>query len=178
MSKKLENSENHKDYYEDIIIARATPPGASAIAVVRVSGKNSWSIINKFFRPLKVNANFESHKIYYGSIKFENQTIDNVLISTFAENRSFTGEESFEISCHGSEVIVSLIIKILLSFDLRIAEPGEFSKRAFLNNKMDLAAAELIMDLINSSTKQSALIAVKQLTGRLTEEINNIKEKV
>ncbi|MBN2544834.1 MAG: tRNA uridine-5-carboxymethylaminomethyl(34) synthesis GTPase MnmE [Spirochaetes bacterium] len=177
MKEIVKKSKDQKDYYEDIIFARATPPGASAIAVVRVSGKNSWRIINKFFKPLKINKHYESHKIYYGSIDFDDQIVDNVLVSTFAEGRSFTGEESFEISCHGSEVIVSMIVKILLSLNLRIAEPGEFSKRAFLNNKMDLTEAESIMDLINSSTRQSALIAVKQLTGRLTNQINNIKER-
>ena len=168
-----------KSYFEDIICAKATPSGASAIAVIRVSGKNSWDILSKIFKPLnKKFAGFKSHRAYYGNIVDKNDIIDSMLLLTFKEGNSFTGEESFELNCHGSEVIVSLIIKILLKNGCRMAEPGEFSKRAFLNGKIKLSEAEAIMDIIHSSTKQSALIAVRQLGGRLTKEINIIKEDV
>lgn len=167
---------NEKSYFEDIICARATPVGSSAIAVIRVTGKNSWSLLDKIFISSKKTTKFESHKLYYGKIKFEEKIIDTVLVSTFSETKSFTGEESFEINCHGSEVIVSLIIKALISSGARIAEPGEFSKRAFLNGKIDLVEAEAIADLINASTKESANAAANQLTGRLTREINQIKD--
>lgn len=164
-----------KKYFEDIICARATPPGSSAIAIIRVSGKNSWKILYKIFKSKKRNINFKTHTIYYGEFIHEDNVIDNIVALTYKEGRSFTGEESFEINCHGSEVIVSLILNILLSFDIRIAEPGEFSRRAFLNGKIDLARAESIMDLINSSTKKSALIAMRQLEGKLSNQINKIK---
>lgn len=170
-----------KIYFEDIICARSTPPGSSAIAVIRVSGKKSWNVLKKIFNPLKRPKNYSSHKVYYGSLinnNNENEHVDNVLIITFKEGNSFTGEESFEISCHGSEVVISLIIKILLSNGVRLAEPGEFSKRAFLNGKIDLTEAEAIMDLVNSSTQKSAQMAINQLMGRLSASINNIKENI
>ncbi|MCK4798870.1 MAG: tRNA uridine-5-carboxymethylaminomethyl(34) synthesis GTPase MnmE [Spirochaetes bacterium] len=169
---------NNKSYYEDIICARATPSGNSAIAVIRISGKGSWEILKKIFLPYKKLTNYESHHIYYGKIIENKKSIDNVVILTYSNGNSFTGEESFEINCHGSEVIITLILKILLSNGIKIAEPGEFSKRAFLNGKIDLAEAEAIMDIVHSSTKKSALIAVRQLSGRLSSEINKIKEDI
>lgn len=171
------NSEEKK-YYEDIICAKATPYGSSAIAVIRVSGKNSWKILDKIFKCKKRIDRYESHRVYYGKIVFENEVIDTVLVTTFAENKSFTGEESFEISCHGSELIVSLILKALISLGARIASPGEFSKRAFLNGKIDLIEAESIVDIINASTKQAAFLALNQLTGKLSKEINQIKDAI
>jgi len=162
-------------YYNDIIFARATPPGPSAIAVIRVSGKNSWKLLDEIF-DYKNKSNYITHHAYHGNIKDGKNIIDNVIIITYSENKSFTGEESFEINCHGSEVIISLIIKSLLNKGIRLSEPGEFSKRAFLNGKIDLTKAESIMDIVHSSTKKSALIAVQQLSGGLSEKINEIKE--
>ena len=163
-----------KLYFEDIIFARATPPGYSAIAVIRVSGNNSWQILSKIFDRDK----YKSHQIYHGNIIDNNNIIDNVIVLTFAENKSFTGEESFEINCHGNEVIVSLISNLLIKNSVRIAEPGEFSKRAFLNKKISLAEAESIMDIVHASTEKSALIAVRQLSGRLSGEIDIVKEDI
>ncbi len=167
---------SEKHYFEDIICARATPPGASAISVIRVSGRNSWKILLNIFRPAVPVKNITSHKIYHGTIIDNNDAIDNVLVLTFRENSGFTGEESFEINCHGSEVTVAMILKILVKNGARPAEPGEFSKRAFLNGKIDLAEAEAIMDLVNSSTNKSALIAARQLNGKLSDEINALKK--
>ncbi len=169
---------NEKIYNEDIIIARATPPGPSAIAVIRISGKNSWEILKKIFVCKNKIKSFESHKSYFGKIVNKTETIDQVIIITYSENNSFTGEESFEINCHGSEVIISLIINLLISNSARIAEPGEFSKRAFLNGKINLTEAEAVMDIVYSSTKNSSLIAVRQLSGKISEEINIIKNKI
>jgi tRNA modification GTPase len=169
---------NEKEYYEDIICARATPSGTSAIAIIRVSGKNSWNLLKIIFKSSKKSITFKTHHSYYGNIINKDQIIDDVLATTFKEGSSFTGEESFEISCHGSEIIISLIMNILIENGARFAEPGEFSKRAFLNGKIDLTKAEAIMDIVNASTQKSALIAVQQLTGRLTGEINEIKNKL
>lgn len=169
---------NEKNYNEDIIIGRATPPGQSAIAIIRISGKNSWKILNKIFLSNKKNILFKSHNAYYGKIVDKNKIIDYAIVITYSYNNSFTGEESFEINCHGSDIVVSLIIKLLILNGARIAEPGEFSKRAFLNGKMDLTEAEAIMDLVKSSTINSSLIALRQLSGRITLEINNIKKEI
>ena len=167
-----------KSYFEDIICARATPPGPSSIAIIRVSGKNCWNILKKIFSPFKKNTQYETGRSYYGKIINQNKNIDNVIVLTFSDKNSFTGEESFEINCHGSEVILSIIIKLLVSKEIRIAEPGEFSKRAFLNKKIDLTKAEAIMDLVHASTKKSALIAYQQISGRITTEINIIKNEI
>ena len=167
---------SERSYFEDIICAQATPYGASAIAVIRVSGKNCWAILNDIFiSHRKFNSDFKSHHVYYGKLADNEHIIDSVVLTVFAENKSFTGEESFEINCHGSQVIVSMIIKLLIGKECRIAEPGEFSKRAFLNGRIRLNEAEAIADIINSSTSKSAMIAVSQLDGRLTHEINEIK---
>jgi tRNA modification GTPase len=167
-----------KNYFEDIIFAKATPSGQSAIAVIRVSGKDSWSLISDIFKFSSDKIKLRSHKVYYGKIIDKSDVIDNALIITFAENKSFTGEESFEIHSHGSEIIISLIGKKLLSLGARHALPGEFSKRAFLNGKIDLAEAEAIMDVVNASTAKSVFIAERQLSGVLSNEINSIKSKI
>lgn len=169
---------NEKIYVEDIIIGRATPPGQSAIAIIRVSGRNSWKILNKIFFSNKKNNLFKSHNAYFGKIIDKNKIIDYAIIITYSDNNSFTGEESFEINCHGSDIIVSLITKLLISKGARIAEPGEFSKRAFLNGKMDLTEAEAIMDIVKSSTINSSEVALRQLSGRITLEINRIKKEI
>lgn len=170
-----------KDYFEDIICARATPPGASAIAVLRVSGRESWQLLQEIFQPAgKGEQTFQSHRVYYGSIidRERDEILDKVVVLPFREGSGFTGEESFEVNCHGSEVVISLIIRLFCSKGARLAEPGEFSKRAFLNGKITLSEAEAIMDIVHSSTRRSALIAVRQLSGRLGREIDKIKEPV
>jgi tRNA modification GTPase len=166
-------------YFEDIIFAQATPNGVSAIAVIRVSGKGSIKILEKIFSShRKEQFFFQSHHAYYGNIVSNGQILDDVVVVVFGENKSFTGEESFEISCHGSQAVVSMLMKVLIDSGCRIAEPGEFSKRAFLNGRISLNEAEAIADVINSSTAKSALIAVQQLSGRLTDQIDNLKEKL
>lgn len=169
-----------KLYYEDIICSKATPSGASAIAVIRVSGDNCWSIIDKIFlrKNLKKIENIKSHRVYYGFVMDGKDAIDSVVLITFGKDKSFTGEESFEIDCHGSELVSQMIINILLTNGARLADPGEYSKRAFLNGKIDLSEAEAIMDVVNASTKQSAIVASRQLNGAVRDEINMIKDSV
>ena len=167
---------DEKLYNEDIIIGRATPPGPSAIALLRISGKNCWKILKKIF--ITKFKTFESHKAYFGKLTNKDEIIDQVVIITYAKNKSYTGEESFEINCHGSEVLISVIIELLITNGARIAEPGEFSKRAFLNGKINLTEAEAIMDLVFSSTKNSSQIAVRQLSGIISDEINKIKKNI
>jgi len=164
---------------EDIICARATPAGGSAIAIIRVSGNGCHALLHKIFRK-KFNPGFtfKSHHAYYGTIFDNEEIIDDALVITFSEGKSFTGEESFEINSHGSEIVIALILRIICKTGGRLAEPGEFSKRAFLNGKIDLSEAEAIMDVVNASTKQAANIAVKQLNGTVKNEINFIKNLV
>lgn len=169
-----------KLYYEDIICSKATPSGSSAIAVIRVSGDNCWAIIDKIFlrKNHKKIENIKSHRVYYGFIMDGKDAIDSVVLLTFGKDKSFTGEESFEIDCHGSELVSQMIINILLNNGARLADPGEYSKRAYLNGKIDLSEAEAIMDVVNASTKQSAIVASRQLNGSVRDEINKIKDAV
>lgn len=168
-----------KPYDEDIICACATAAGNSAIGIIRCSGKDSHEILKKIFKSHKAQTAeiFKSHHAYYGKLYDDKTLIDDVLVLTFSEGKSFTGEESFEISCHGSMVVISLILRLLCKNGARAAEPGEFSKRAFLNNKLDLSSAEAVMDIVNASTTQAAHIAVQQLTGRVKREIDLLKDK-
>ncbi len=164
---------------EDIICARATPAGGSAIAIIRVSGNGSHALLHTIFRKkFNPGSAFKTHRAYYGTIFDNKEIIDDALVITFSEGKSFTGEESFEINSHGSEIVIALILRIICNNGGRLAEPGEFSKRAFLNGKIDLSEAEAIMDVVNASTKQAANIAVKQLNGTVKNEINFIKNLV
>jgi len=168
-----------RNYIEDIICARATPIGPSAIAIIRVSGKDSHSVLKGIFKTKNLTIdNYKSHKAYYGDIYDGNEIIDNALVLTFNNGASFTDEESFEINCHGSDLVVSLVIRLLLKNGCRLADGGEFSKRAFLNGKIDLTEAEAIMDIVNSSSIEGVKIANRQLNGRLREQIDSIKEEL
>lgn len=172
-------NENIIPYDKDIICACATAVGNSAIGIIRCSGKDSQELLKKIFKPHnreKIDR-FKSHHAYYGKLYDNDILIDDVLILTFSDGKSFTGEESFEINCHGSMVVISLILRLLCKNGARTAEPGEFSKRAFLNNKLDLSSAEAVMDIVNASTDKAAHIAAQQLTGRVKREIDLLKDK-
>ncbi len=164
---------------EDTITAIATPHGVGAISVIRVSGPKSFYVADKIFKGKKKISESQSHTIHYGKIYSENSgVIDDVLISVFKKPNSYTGEDSVEISAHGSPLIAQKIIEILLENDVRLAEPGEFTKRAFLNNKMDLAQAEAVADIINSRTEASLKGARNQLDGLLSAKINFLREEL
>ena len=128
----------------ETICALATPNGTGAIGIIRVSGEKSLSIVSSFFS--KDLAKTSSHTLHFGSFKNNNgEILDEVLISVFHEGKSFTGEQSAEISCHGSSYILQAVMETLVQGGCRIAEPGEFTKRAFLNGKMDLSQAEAVL---------------------------------
>ena len=137
---------------EDTICAITTGGGMSAIAVIRISGKHAISISNSIFSK-NIN-NFKSHTIHFGNITDQKRIIDEVLLSIFKDNNSFTGEESVEISCHGSIYIQKKIIQLLIKKGCRMASPGEFTMRAFKNGKLDLSQAESISDLISSESSR------------------------
>lgn len=163
---------------QDTIIALATPAGISAVAVVRISGKDSISIADSFFSGKARLEESQTHTIHYGKIQLENETIDDVLAFIFRSPNSYTGEDSIEISTHGNPLIVQKIIEVAVKKGARIAEPGEFTKRAFLNGRIDLSQAEAVADIINSRTEASLRGARNQLDGLLSGKVNSLKESL
>jgi len=164
-------------YPKDTICAISTPIGNGAIAVIRISGPQSIEIVSSFFKGKKNLSSVKSHSIVFGKIIDKNSTVDEVLISVFKAPHSYTGEDLVEISCHGSNFIANRILELLLS-KARLAEPGEFTKRAFLNDKMDLTQAEAVGDLLMAKTKFAHLAAIKQLEGSLHKKIKNLLDEL
>jgi tRNA modification GTPase len=164
---------------EDVIVAQATPNGVGAISVVRVSGPKSIEIVDSVFSGKKKLIDSPTHTIHYGNITGENGLlIDDVLVSVFRSPNSYTGEDSLEISTHGNPLIVEKLIENLLSKGIRLAEPGEFTKRAFLNNKLDLVQAEAVADLINARTEASMRGARNQLDGLLSSKVDSLRSRL
>jgi len=164
---------------EDIITAIATPPGNSALAIIRISGKNCIEIADKIFIGKKPLVESDSHTIHYGKVIDESQTVlDDVLVSIFKAPNSYTGEESVEISHHGNPIISQQIIALLLKHNVRVAEPGEFTKRAFLNGRIDLAQAEAVIDVISSRTISSLKGSRNQLDGILSEYVTTLRDSL
>ncbi len=166
-------------FNEDTIIALATPPGIGAISVIRISGPKSLASVSAGFKSKTKISDASSHTIHYGKFFDETENpIDDVLVSVFRAPNSYTGEDSVEISTHGSPLIVKKIISSLLRRNIRLAEPGEFTKRAFLNNRIDLAQAEAVADVINSRTEASLRGARNQLDGLLSQKVNELRSSL
>ena len=161
----------------ETIVALATAQGISAIAVIRLSGDNAIELVQKCFRGKDLLTQ-PSHTIHFGTISDNDKALDEVLVSVFKEPNSFTKENSVEISCHGSPVIVKQIIKVLLRHGARLAEPGEFTKRAFLNGRFDLAQAEAVADLITAETDNARQAALNQMRGGFSKEINQLRDEL
>jgi tRNA modification GTPase len=162
---------------EDTIVALATPLGTGAISVIRVSGPEAINSVSQIFDGKKKLTDAASHTIHYGNIGNGNDKhIDDVLVSVFREPNSYTGEDAIEISTHGNPLIGQKIIDLLLSENIRIAEPGEFTKRAFLNNRLDLTQAEAVVDVIESRTEASLRGSRNQLDGLLSKKVNKLRE--
>ena len=165
---------------EDTICAIATAPGG-ALGIIRVSGKETFRCLEKIFSPSgeKNLAERKDHSIVFGYIKnTENEIIDEVLVSIFRGPHSYTGEDSAEISCHGSSYILQQVLELLMSNGCRIARPGEYTQRAFLNGRMDLSQAEAVADLIASSTAANHKIAMSQMRGDFSKELNHLREQL
>lgn len=163
--------------HQDCICALATPQGLGAIGVLRVSGKGSIALCEKLFS--KKLSDKASHTLHFGNwLSADGALIDEVLVSVFVEGRSFTGEESVEISCHGSPYIQQQILASLVTQGCRMANPGEFTQRAFLNGKMDLSQAEAVADLIASQSRRAHEIALNQLRGKFSNELKDLREKL
>lgn len=164
-----------------MICALATVPGTAAIAVIRISGSGSIEKISSLFKPAKSNFNLSeanSHTIHYGDIIFDNELLDDVLVSVFRNPHSYTGEDSVEISCHGSPYIQQKLLENLINSGIRLARPGEFTMRAFLNGKMDLAQAEAVADLIASNSKTAHNLAIDQMRGGFSKRIGELRKEL
>lgn len=166
--------------YNDSIVALATPSGAGAIAIIRVSGENAINIGNSVFQSIKEKdlCKQKSHTLHLGHIIDNHKTLDEVLVSIFKEPHSYTGENTIEISCHGSTYIQQQIIQLLLRKGCRMANPGEFTLRAFLNGKLDLSQAEAVADLISSDNEASHQIAMQQMRGGFSNEIAKLRTEL
>ena len=166
--------------YTDSIVALATPSGAGAIAIVRISGENAITIGNSVFQSIKGKdlSKQKTHTLHLGHIIDDTKTLDEVLVSIFKGPNSYTGENTIEISCHGSTYIQQQIIQLLLRKGCRMANPGEFTLRAFLNGKLDLSQAEAVADLILSDNEASHQIAMQQMRGGFSNEIAKLREEL
>lgn len=165
---------------EETICAPATPHGG-AIAVIRISGPGTTDICSKIFRPSDKNLILKEQKgfrIIHGTILNNDEIIDEVLMSLFLAPRSYTGEDSAEISCHGSSYIVNRILELLIRNGAKAASPGEFTQRAFLNGKMDLSQAEAVADLVAAGSKTAHRIAINQMRGGFSSEIENLRAEL
>ncbi len=169
-----------KMLYNDSIVALATPSGAGAIAIIRISGEDAITIGNSVFQSIKGKdlTKQKSHTLHLGHVIDNQKTLDEVLVSIFKGPHSYTGENTIEISCHGSTYIQQQIIQLLLRKGCRMANPGEFTLRAFLNGKLDLSQAEAVADLISSDNEASHQIAMQQMRGGFSNEIAKLREEL
>ena len=164
--------------YRDTIAAISTGMSASGIGIVRISGGKAFDVINRIYHGKDQLSEAESHTIHYGFIKDEGEMIDQVLVSVMRSPRTFTGEDTVEINCHGGIFVVKKVLEIVLKSGARLAEPGEFTKRAFLNGRMDLSQAEAVIDVINSQNEYALKSSVGQLRGSNKNAVNKIREKI
>ncbi len=160
----------------DTICALSTASGMGAIAVVRVSGPKAKAIVNEVFS--KDIAQVESHTAHFGVLKDGEQIIDEVLLNVFHVNRSFTGEETVEIGCHGSVFIQQAVLQLLMKHGCRLAEAGEFTMRAYMNNRFDLAQAEAIADLIASRSAAAHRMALTQMRGGVSKQLAELRQQL
>ena len=161
----------------DTIASIATSPGESGIAIIRISGNDAISIASKIYTDKNGRyclSDYPTHTIHYGFITDGNETIDEVMISVMKAPNSYTKEDVVEINCHGGIRVSVKILKLVTDTGARIADPGEFTKRAFLNGRLDLTKAEAVMDTIQAQSDISLKESVRQLRGSLYELLNNI----
>lgn len=165
---------------EDTIVAISTPNGDGAIGIIRMSGEKSFEIINKIFKnkSQKNLFDYENRQLTYGNIIDNDKVVDEVLVSLMKKPNTYTMEDIVEINCHGGSVPMRRVLECILNYDIRMAEPGEFTKRAFLNGRLDLSQAESVMDLISAKTPKGFDVAYNQLEGYLSKKINIIKNSM
>ena len=167
-------------YNEGTIIALSSPPGSGAISIIRLSGKDSISAADKFFNSKsgKKLKDCNGYSISYGDFLVGKEVLDEVVISLYKGPHSYTGEDVVEISCHGSNYIQQEIISSFTNAGVRLASPGEFTLRAYLNNKKDLSQAEAVSDLIASESKEAHKVAMQQMRGGYSNEIEDLRKKL
>ena len=161
----------------DTICALATAPGGT-IGIIRISGPQSLEILSRAFRGSGDVQTYPANTIHYGHIKNGDEVIDEVMVSVFRAPHSYTGEDSAEISCHGSRYILNKVLELLIQNGCRMANPGEYTQRAYLNGKMDLSQAEAVADLIASSNKATHQMAMSQLRGNFSSELSRLREQL
>ena len=166
-----------KQDFESTICAIATPNGVGAIGVIRVSGQQAIAIVDKIFKGKKLGTQ-QSHTAHFGKITNGTKVLDEVLVTLFIAPKSYTGENSVEISCHGSQYILQQIVQVLIANGCRLAKPGEFTLRAFLNKKLDLSQAEAVADLITSNSQASHKTAMAQMRGGYSLQISFMREQL
>ncbi len=159
---------------KDTIAAIATAMSNSGIGIVRISGTEAFDIVKKIYK----GKTLQDHAIHYGYIVDGNETIDEVLVMVMKGPHSFTGEDTIEINCHGGVYVVKRVLETVIKYGARPAEPGEFTKRAFLNGKMDLSQAEAVIDVINSKNEYALKSSVRQLKGNVQKKIKEIREEI
>ena len=160
------------------IVAISTAPGNGGIGIVRMSGEESFKILDKIFKPIN-DSKIKGYSIKYGNIVDKNSNIiDEVLVSYFVAPRSYTTENMCEINSHGNNIILKKILEVCIENGAVLAEAGEFTKRAFINGRIDLLQAEAVIDVINSKSEKERIAAVNQLEGGLSQEVKNIKTKI
>ena len=167
-------------FTEETIAAISTPQGTGGIGIIRISGKKSFEIATKIFKFKKNFEQIKSHTVNYGKIidPANSETIDEVLVSKMEQPNTFTREDVVEINCHGGMVVMKRILGLVIKEGARPAEPGEFTKRAFLNGRIDLSQAEAVIDLINSKTGEGSRAAVSQLEGKLSKKLKEVRERL
>jgi tRNA modification GTPase len=163
--------------WDDTIVALATPPGIGAIGVIRLSGNKAFNIINGLF-PSKDLQKQSSHTLHVGFIKDDERDIDEVVVSLFKTPKSYTGEDVVEISCHGSPYVQQQVIQVCINKGARLAKPGEFTQRAFINGKLDLTQAEAVADLIASNTSAAQNAALHNIRGGFSEVLKKLREEL
>jgi tRNA modification GTPase len=166
--------------HDDTIAAIATPLGEGGLAVVRISGPQTFAVADKIFQPLGKQSLKPSaaptHTIHYGRIVRNGRTVDEVLLSILRAPHTFTCEDTVEITCHGGILPAKLVLDAILENGARLAEPGEFTRRAFLNGRLDLAQAEAVADLIHSRTELALAAGIEQLVGKLSQRVNQLRD--
>lgn len=165
----------------DTIAAISTPPGEGAISIVRLSGDKAVEIADLAYKNgSKCLADAPSHTIHYGHMidPKTHQVVDEVMVSLMRAPKTFTREDVVEINCHGGMVVTNQLLQLLLRLGARLAEPGEFTKRAFLNGRMDLSQAEAVMDLIEAKTEKAKNLAINQLDGELSTLIRQLRQEI
>ncbi|MCK5130402.1 MAG: tRNA uridine-5-carboxymethylaminomethyl(34) synthesis GTPase MnmE, partial [Clostridiales bacterium] len=159
----------------DLIAAIATAPGQAGIAVVRISGDNALDVLQKIFSH---SGDYETHKLYYGTIKNEGNIIDYAMVAFMKAPHTYTGDDTIEVFCHGGYAVSRSVLSTVLEKGCRMAKAGEFTKRAFLNGRLDLSQAEAVSELIAANAQRAADVALNALSGRIKKQIDNMREKL